>query len=62
MFVQDIYQCYQHPTDLKLFCEPDKYTHMPVIEELPLLKMLTNISGDPRIYRKIKIVFAIYII
>ena len=38
----------------KLYCDQDRYTHMWVIEELPLLKMSTNISGHPRIYRDIK--------
>ena len=39
---------------LKLFYDPDRYTLMRVIEELPLLKMSTNISGHSRIYRDMK--------
>ena len=54
IIVQDFNQCFQHPAIFKLFCEPDRYTHMQVIEELPLLKMSTNNSGHPRIYREIK--------
>ena len=38
---------FQHPTIFKIFCDQDRYTHMWVIEELPLLKMSTNISGHP---------------
>ena len=45
---------YQHPTIFKLFYDPDRYTLMWVIEELPLLKILTNISRHPRIYRDMK--------
>ena len=32
----------------------DRYTHMQVIEELPLLKMSTYISGHPKINGDVK--------
>ena len=51
-------QCYIYlrysPTKRNMEVLIDRYTHMQVIEELPLLKMSTNISGHPRLYRDIK--------